>query len=136
MDVVERIIQRAIRKAKDGRIDASDFLNEAASSMRYGIFTPLEVNIIWHFASRGAATSANQRLTLADFEALLDAKWQPPQAVAQPEQTTSTSFLSDLAESTYHFIQGGIAGGLGAYVSRVMLWKASLIVRLCTLSTW
>ena len=44
MDTVERIIQRAVRTSKDGRIDVSDFLNEAASSMRYGIFTPLEVS--------------------------------------------------------------------------------------------
>lgn len=43
MDAVERIISHAMRKSKDGKIDLSDFLNEAAGSMRYGMFTPMEV---------------------------------------------------------------------------------------------
>jgi hypothetical protein len=73
MDTVERIITHAVRKSRDGRIDLSDFLNEAAGSMRYGMFTPMEANIIWHFASRGGMGS-NQRLGLNDFQALLDAK--------------------------------------------------------------
>lgn len=153
MDAVERIIQHAVAKSRDGRIDVSDFLNEAAGSMRYGMFTPMEVratlflhpgeaywltswqaNIIWHFASRGGM-GASQRLALADFQALLDAKvrfhdllfipprtdldtpqWQPPQASVQTAQTTSASFLSQLTESTYNFVQGGIAGGIGAFV--------------------
>lgn len=44
MDAVERIILHAVRKSRDGRIDLSDFLNEAAGSMRYGMFTPMEVS--------------------------------------------------------------------------------------------
>lgn len=43
MDAVERIILHAVRKSRDGKIDLSDFLNEAAGSMRYGMFTPMEV---------------------------------------------------------------------------------------------
>jgi solute carrier family 25 aspartate/glutamate transporter 12/13 len=73
MDAVERIINHAVRKSKAGRIDVSDFLNEAAGSMRYGMFTPMEADIIWHFASRGGVGSS-QRLALQDFQALLDAK--------------------------------------------------------------
>ncbi|WWC86396.1 uncharacterized protein L201_001272 [Kwoniella dendrophila CBS 6074] len=115
MDAVERIIEHAVRKSKDGRIDISDFLDEAASSMRYGMFTPMEANIIWHFATRGSA-STSSRLGLADFQALLDAKWQPPEAAVQPAVTTSRSFLSQLGQSAYGFVLGGIAGGIGAYV--------------------
>lgn len=44
MDSVERIIEHAVQKSKDGRIDISDFLDEAAGSMRYGMFTPMEVS--------------------------------------------------------------------------------------------
>lgn len=44
MDTVERIIEHAVKKSKDGRIDISDFLDEAAGSMRYGMFTPMEVS--------------------------------------------------------------------------------------------
>ncbi|AAW42258.1 mitochondrial inner membrane protein, putative [Cryptococcus deneoformans JEC21] len=115
MDTVERIIEHAVKKSKDGRIDISDFLDEAAGSMRYGMFTPMEANIIWHFASRGNA-GTGQRLALADFQALLDAKWQPPEtaSIKQPS-TVSGGFLAEAAQSTYNFVQGGIAGGLGAY---------------------
>lgn len=73
MDAAESIIRHAVRKSKDGRIDVSDFLNQAQGSMRYAMFTPMEVDIIWHFASRGGVGSST-RLGLADFEALLDAK--------------------------------------------------------------
>ncbi|WVQ70836.1 hypothetical protein IAR50_000361 [Cryptococcus sp. DSM 104548] len=117
MDTVERIIEHAVQKSKDGRIDVSDFLDEAAGSMRYGMFTPMEANIIWHFASRGSVGSG-QRLTLADFQALLDAKlqWQPPDVAIAPEAgLKSNGFLGEAAQSTYNFIQGGIAGGLGAF---------------------
>ncbi|WVQ62044.1 uncharacterized protein L199_000178 [Kwoniella botswanensis] len=115
MDAVERIIEHAVRKSKDGRIDISDFLDEAASSMRYGMFTPMEAQIIWHFATRGSA-STSSRLGLADFQALLDAKWQPPEAAVQPQVTASRSVLSQLGQSAYGFFLGGIAGGIGAYV--------------------
>ncbi|KIR24999.1 solute carrier family 25 (mitochondrial aspartate/glutamate transporter), member 12/13 [Cryptococcus deuterogattii LA55] len=119
MDTVERIIEHAVQKSKDGRIDISDFLDEAAGSMRYGMFTPMELikqaNIIWHFASRGNA-GAGQRLALADFQALLDAKWQPPETAGTKQPSTiSGGFLAEAAQSTYNFIQGGIAGGIGAY---------------------
>ena len=73
MDQVERIIRDATAKSKDGRITAADFLNEAAHSLRYGIFTPMEANIIWHFASRGSGDSS-MRLANVDFDALLDPK--------------------------------------------------------------
>ncbi|ORY32278.1 putative mitochondrial inner membrane protein [Naematelia encephala] len=115
MDAVETLIRRAVRKSKDGRIDVSDFLNEAANSMRYGMFTPMEANIIWHFASRGGVGSST-RLALADFQALLDAKWQPPQQTFQAEKKVSGTFLQEFANSVYNFVQGGIAGGIGAYV--------------------
>lgn len=59
---------------------------------------------------------SNQRLGLADFQALLDAKWQPPDSSLSPMlQPTSSTFLSDLLQSTYNFVQGGIAGGVGAF---------------------
>lgn len=45
MDAVERIITHAVAKSRDGRIDVTDFLNEAAGSMRYVTFTPMEVSV-------------------------------------------------------------------------------------------
>lgn len=115
MDTVEKVIQRATRKSRDGRIDLSDFLNEAADSMRYGIFTPLEAAIIFHFASRGMIGS-NNRLAEQDFRALLDAKWEPPNAYEGGDgEATSTHWLSNLGASAWNFTLGGIAGALGAF---------------------
>ncbi|KAJ6621147.1 mitochondrial carrier domain-containing protein [Mycena sp. CBHHK59/15] len=112
MDMVERIIREATAKSKDGRIDQSDFLDHAASSSRYSLFTPMEASIIFHFAGRG---SGAQRLALIDFAQLLDPRWRAPHDdfdVATP--TTPASFLQGLLHSAYTFVQGGIAGGIGA----------------------
>ena len=56
MDAVERLITHAVRKSKDGRIDISDFLNEAQGSMRYGMFTPMEVSICSRVIADGRPT--------------------------------------------------------------------------------
>ena len=53
MDAAESIIRHTVRKSKDGRIDVSDFLNQAASSMRYGMFTPMEVSSFSFAPCRG-----------------------------------------------------------------------------------
>lgn len=119
MDVVERLINRAVRKSKDGRIGISDFLNEAAANLRYGSFTPLEANIIWHFASRGQGSGgAGERLTLTDFQSLLDAKWNPPTELLAPEGTElvkNRSVVNRVGQGVYSFVLGGIAGGVGAF---------------------
>ena len=47
----------------------NDFLDHSAASTRYGMFSPMEVQIIFHFAGRG---NARQRLSLLDFAQLLD----------------------------------------------------------------
>lgn len=115
MDVVERLLNRASRKSKDGRISVSDFLNEAAANLRYSTFTPMEANIIWHFASRGGGlATAGERLTMADFEQLLDANWNPPTDTV-PDVKPSRGFVHELGQSTWNFVQGGIAGGIGAF---------------------
>lgn len=95
MTLIEKIIRTAVAKSKDGRITVDDFLDTAgslclrflsrrlgldfapffgfsASESRYTMFSPLEANLVWHFASRGRGPQA--RLVLDDFEALLDEK--------------------------------------------------------------
>jgi solute carrier family 25 aspartate/glutamate transporter 12/13 len=141
MDQVERIIRDATAKSKDGRITAADFLNEAAHSLRYGIFTPMEANIIWHFASRGSGDSS-MRLANVDFDALLDPKvcrscglpssswiwlmilavsskqWTSPQqriSIDSSPSVDSKGFMDDFFHSVYNFGLGGIAGGIGAF---------------------
>lgn len=114
MDMVERIIREATAKSKDGRIDQSDFLNYASTSSRYSLFTPMEASIIFHFAGRG---SAEQRLALVDFAQLLDPRWKAPHEQADFKTvSTGLSFLKGFLHSTYNFVQGGIAGALGATI--------------------
>lgn len=110
MDMVERIIREATAKSKDGRIDQSDFLNHAASSSRYSLFTPMEASIVFHFAGRGIAS---QRLALVDFAQLLDPRWKAPNEELV-EQKKPTTFMHKFAQSGYGFVQGGISGAFGA----------------------
>ncbi|KAF8808133.1 mitochondrial carrier [Phlegmacium glaucopus] len=108
-----RIIREATTKSKDGRIDQSDFLNHAASSSRYSLFTPMEASIIFHFAGRGIPT---QRLALLDFAQLLDPRWRAPHEQFMEPQPVTTSILQNLLHSGYSFVQGGIAGSIGATI--------------------
>ncbi|KAJ7492348.1 mitochondrial carrier domain-containing protein [Mycena latifolia] len=108
-----RIIREATAKTKDGRIDQSDFLDHAASSSRYSLFTPMEASIIFHFAGRG---SGAQRLALPDFAQLLDPRWRAPHDEFDVTTTTPVSFLQGFFHSAYSFVQGGIAGGIGATI--------------------
>ena len=109
MDIIERLLREATAKSKDGRIDQTEFLNYAAASSRYSLFTPMEASIVFHFAGRG---TAGQRLALIDFAQLLDPRWRAPgdveRAVAEvAADTTTSTLLSNLAESAYNFVQGG-----------------------------
>ncbi|KAJ7675333.1 mitochondrial carrier domain-containing protein [Mycena rosella] len=113
MDMIERIIREATAKTKDGRIDQSDFLDHAASSSRYALFTPMEASIIFHFAGRGRG---DQRLALLDFAQLLDPRWRAPHDEFDVPTTAPVSFLQGFLHSAYSFVQGGIAGGIGATI--------------------
>ncbi|KAI0285387.1 mitochondrial carrier [Russula aff. rugulosa BPL654] len=118
MDIIERLLREATAKSKDGRIDQTGFLNYAASSSRYSLFTPMEVSIVFHFAGRGAA---GQRLAFIDFAQLLDPRWRAPgdleRATAEAAaKTTASTFLSNLAESAYNFLYGRFAGAFGATI--------------------
>lgn len=113
MDMVERIIREATAKTSDGRIDQTDFLNHASSSSRYSLFTPMEASIIFHFAGRG---NSEQRLALPDFRQLLDPRWKHPHAAEQTTASPTTSFLDMFLKSGYNFVQGGIAGAIGATI--------------------
>lgn len=110
MDMVERVIREATSKSKDGRINQEDFLNYSARATRYGLFSPMEASIIFHFAGRG---DQRQRLSLLDFAQLLDPRWQPPMETVKPT-TTAKSVLETIGESAYSFFLGGIAGAFGA----------------------
>jgi solute carrier family 25 aspartate/glutamate transporter 12/13 len=109
MDMVERVLHEATAKSKDGRIDQTDFLNHAASTSRYSLFTPMEASIIFHIAGRGAV---GQRLAFIDFAQLLDPRWRAPgdsedATIDKAAGLTTSSVLSKIAQSAYNFMQGG-----------------------------
>ena len=89
-------------------------MNHAAANTRYGLFSPMEASIIFHFASRG---NGNRRLALIDFAQFLDPRWRAPRETVKAEKgATAASFFHEVAHSAYNFVLGGVAGAFGATV--------------------
>ena len=120
MDLVDLIIRNATTKSDDGKITRTDFLNEAARITRFSNYTPMEADILFHFASLDAPSG---RLGLSDFAKVLDASWQTAGnqlgaavETAQKAVSSSTKFLHAALESAHHFGLGSIAGAFGAFM--------------------
>ena len=125
MDLVELVVKNATSKSKDARITRTDFLNEAARITRSVMFTPMEADILFHFAGLDEPSG---KLTENDFAKVTDSSWRSgfdiataagenafSQVAAKTHATTST-FLSDLIHSAHHFALGSIAGAFGAFM--------------------
>jgi len=117
---VDLIVQSAVHKSEDGKITRTDFLNEAAKLTRFTLFTPMEADILFHFAGLDAPSG---RLAQTDFSKVLDASWQSTYALASGASqavsrtmTRSGHFLHSLLESAHHFALGSIAGAFGAFM--------------------
>lgn len=120
MDLLDLIIRNATAKSSDGRIDRQDFLNEAARLTRFSLYTPMEADILFHFAS---LDQPGGRLALDDFAKVLDASWQTAGSklsavtdAADRAVSKSQQFLHSLLESAHHFGLGSIAGAFGAFM--------------------
>ncbi|KAI1765623.1 mitochondrial carrier [Hypoxylon sp. FL1150] len=120
MDLVELIIRQACKRSADGKITRTEFLNEAAKVVRFSLVTPMEADILFHFASLDEPSG---RLGLMDFAKVLDASWrhrgtgeaEEGQAVAKAKSATKT-FLLSAVESGYNFMLGSAAGAFGAFM--------------------
>ncbi|ERT02848.1 solute carrier family 25 (mitochondrial aspartate/glutamate transporter), member 12/13 [Sporothrix schenckii 1099-18] len=123
MDLVELIVRRACSKSADNKITRTDFLNQAARITRFSLFTPMEADILFHFAS---IDEPSGRLGLADFAKVLDPAWRSQERVEgardQLQQTTQHAksalqkFASQAFESAYNFGLGSLAGAFGAFM--------------------
>lgn len=120
MDMLDLILRNATSRSSDGKIDRSDFLNEAARLTRFSLYTPMEADILFHFA--GLDTPSG-RLSLDEFAKVLDASWQNTGAklgaisdTADRVVSKSQQFLRSLLESAHHFGLGSIAGAFGAFM--------------------
>ncbi|KAK4452466.1 calcium-binding mitochondrial carrier protein [Podospora aff. communis PSN243] len=116
MDLVELIIRRACAKSKDGKITKTEFLNQAAKITRFSLFTPMEADILFHFASLDEPSG---RLGLKDFSKVLDPSWRSREgdspALVQ-SQSALQKFGSKFLQSSYGFVLGSIAGAFGAFM--------------------
>ncbi|KAL4888353.1 mitochondrial carrier domain-containing protein [Aspergillus ambiguus] len=124
MDMIDLIVHEATMKSDDGKITRADFLNEAARVTRFSLFTPMEADILFHFAGLDAPSG---RLSQKDFAKVIDASWRMPLAVAGQalESATGTaskaadktrSVLYSVLESVHHFALGSLAGAFGAFM--------------------
>jgi solute carrier family 25 aspartate/glutamate transporter 12/13 len=124
MDMVDYIVRSAVNRSKDGKITRSDFLNEAARVARFSMFTPMEVDILFHFAGLG---TPSEKLSLRDFAKVVDASWRTSSMIGEEalagisqakEKAAAKSqhILGSLLESVHHFALGSIAGAFGAFM--------------------
>lgn len=123
MDMVDNIVRAATGKSADAKITKTDFLIQASRMTRYSLFTPMEVDILFHFAGLDVP---NGRLSLSDFARVADPTWQDrtferPEGKSAAELAKSalespSTFVNDLMEGLYHFGLGAVAGGFGASV--------------------
>lgn len=117
MDLVDLIIRNATLKSPDGKITRTDFLNEAARITRFCLYTPMEADILFHFAG---LDNPSGRLGLGDFAKVIDASWQTTtgtfDGLTEKTISTSTKFLHGVLESAHHFGLGSIAGAFGAFM--------------------
>ncbi|KAF8937224.1 mitochondrial aspartate-glutamate transporter agc1 [Haplosporangium gracile] len=114
MDMVERVVRKAIENSKDGTITEADFLLTAAKETRFSLFTPMEADIIFHFAGMD---NPSGKLTLRDFFRLLDSKWEHALAVTHPAAPeVKHGHFHEILKGSYAFLLGSISGAVGATV--------------------
>lgn len=103
MDMVERIVRKSLSASKDGTITKADFMNTAAQETRFALLTPMEADIVFHFAG---LENASGKLTLQDFARLLESKWErvaaPVTVAVQPE--VKRGALHDFLKGSCEFI--------------------------------
>lgn len=123
MDLVEMILRKASGRTIDGRITKTDFLNEASRATRFATFTPMEADVLFHFAT---IDEPSGRLSLGDFAKVIDPSWRnryssgsemkASKKIADDNTATSTSIFHDIVESVHHFALGSLAGAFGAFM--------------------
>ncbi|CAO3656129.1 unnamed protein product [Mucor hiemalis] len=116
IDMVESVIRKAIEKNDNKKITKVDFLKHAHEASRYTAFTPMEVDVIFHFAGVDDDSGV---LGLEDFARILDPRWTTNVKTTEdvPEQIVPAAkkgILWQIVESGYSFTLGSIAGAVGA----------------------
>ncbi|KAI8365570.1 mitochondrial carrier domain-containing protein [Blakeslea trispora] len=120
IDMVELVIRKAIENSADQKITKADFMKYAHEASRYTAFTPMEADVIFHFAGVDDDSGV---LGLDDFARILDPRWTTPHKdlsekaeklhLDHPQQPKRGA-LWQVVESAYSFTLGSIAGAVGA----------------------
>jgi len=124
MDMVGVIVRNATGRSADGKITKEEFMEEAARVTSFSLFTPHEVNILFHFAGLDAYGG---RLSYADFQRVLDPSWRESFRIAEEAAaraaelakaaaSKTTNYLAEVLEGMYHFSVGAVAGAFGATI--------------------
>lgn len=118
MDLVELVVREAVTKSTDGKITRSEFLNEAARVTRFSLFTPMEADILFHFAGMDEPSG---RLGLSDFAKVLDPShrrsiYAPESETTSAAASTASNLLHRFAAASYNFGLGSLAGAFGAFM--------------------
>jgi solute carrier family 25 (mitochondrial aspartate/glutamate transporter), member 12/13 len=116
MDFLDAIIEIACKSSPDRRIDRRMFLETAARHTRFLQYTPMEADILFHFAS---IDTPSGRLAFLDFQKVFDPSYQLPESRSSADdrvRSATQQFLSGLLESAHHFALGSIAGAFGAFM--------------------
>jgi len=120
---VEVIEQIALNAAdENGNFTRSAFSDEAARVLKWGYFTPLEIDMIFHF---GGITRSENVASLDSFGRIFDPTWRDQQSIYRESSikksaaaknigTDPTSFLHSVFASMYNFTLGSVAGAFGA----------------------
>lgn len=115
MDIIDSIVRSATAKATDGKITRADFLNEAARATRFSHFTPMEADILFHFAG---LDNTSDRLSWGEFIRVLDPLWREAShkevQSSLADAATGRTIMGHVFESAYNFGLGAIAGAFGA----------------------
>lgn len=124
MDMIDRIVQNATAQSADGKITRTDFMNEAAKISRFGLFSPMETDIIFHFAG---LNNTSGKLSRTDFTRVLDSSWREPQLeIHAPPIVTGAlpgvtpalghGFFGQALDAAFNFALGSVAGAFGATI--------------------
>lgn len=117
IDMVESVIRKAIENNQNNKITKADFLKHAHEASRYTAFTPMEVDVIFHFAGVDDDSGV---LGFDDFARILDPRWTTSVKTVEAPVVETTAekkkggFFYQLAEGAYSFALGSIAGAVGA----------------------
>ena len=142
MDLISHLVHKTLKRSPDGLISKADFRETAASVLKFNSLTPMEADIVWHFAAGGERSKAEEqsiRLAGSDFAKLFDPNFTDrlsnvpapstsvastiPSAAApaatkqnsahhKPKKTTTQI----IAENLCNFALGSVAGAVGATV--------------------